>query len=264
MKVPQQVVITFFMTFRQATNPGPFYYLYVIKIMFLIYWLRIEDKMIELKNVTKTYELGGEKIYALDGVDLKIDNGDFIAIVGPSGSGKSTLANMIGGLDVPDSGEVLIDESNIVKMSDKELSGYRNKKIGFIFQSFNLQPTLTALENVTVPLIFSHIKSSERKKRAEVCLQTVGLGDRMKHRPNQLSGGQRQRVCIARALVNNPKIIIADEPTGNLDSTKGKEIIDILKELNQTAKITLIIITHDQSVAREAEKIITIKDGKLS
>jgi putative ABC transport system ATP-binding protein len=220
--------------------------------------------MIELKNVTKTYELGGEKIYALNDVDLKINDGDFIAIVGPSGSGKSTLANMIGGLDMPDSGEVLIDESNIVKMSDKQLSEYRNKKIGFIFQSFNLQPTLTALENVTVPLIFGHIKSSERKKRAKECLDAVGLSDRIKHRPSQLSGGQRQRVCIARALVNNPSIIIADEPTGNLDSNKGKEIIDILKDLNQNAKITLIIITHDLSLAKEAKKIITIKDGKLS
>lgn len=220
--------------------------------------------MIELKNLTKTYELGGEKIYALNGVNLKVADGDFIAIMGPSGSGKSTLANMIGGLDTPDSGEVLIDDVNISKMSDKQLSGYRNKKIGFIFQSFNLQPTLTALENVTVPLIFSHIKSAERKKRAEACLKTVGLGDRMNHRPDQLSGGQRQRVCIARALVNDPKIIIADEPTGNLDSSRGKEIIDILKELNQTAKITLVVITHDQSVAKEAKKIITIKDGKLS
>lgn len=220
--------------------------------------------MIELKGVTKTYELGGEKIFALDKVNLKIDKGDFIAIVGPSGSGKSTLANIIGGLDVPDEGEVLVDETNISKVSDALLSNYRNKKIGFIFQTFNLQPTYTALENVMIPLIFAKISVGERKKRAIECLKAVGLEDRMNHRPNQLSGGQRQRVCIARALANNPEIIIADEPTGNLDSKKGAEIVDLLKALNQRANITLIIITHDVSVAKQAKKIITIKDGRIS
>lgn len=225
---------------------------------------KIGGELIELDGVTKTYELGGEKIYALNNVDLKINDGDFIAIVGPSGSGKSTLANIIGGLDVPDSGKVIIENSEITDLNDRTLSAYRNKTIGFIFQSFNLQPTLTALENVTVPLLFGHVKPAERKKRAEACLEAVGLGDRMNHRPSQLSGGQRQRVCIARALVTNPKIIIADEPTGNLDSSKGKEIIGILKNLNQTSKITLVVITHDQSVASEAKKVVTIKDGKLS
>ena len=220
--------------------------------------------MIELKGVTKTYELGGEKIYALDNVNLKIDTGDFIAIVGPSGSGKSTLANIIGGLDVPDSGEVLVENTNMARMKDKVLSNYRNKKIGFIFQSFNLQPTYTALENVTIPLIFGHVPAKDRKKRAEECLRAVGLEDRMNHRPSQLSGGQRQRVCIARALANNPEVIIADEPTGNLDSKKGEEIIQLLKNLNKTAQITLVVITHDHNVAKEAKKIITIKDGRLS
>lgn len=219
--------------------------------------------MIELKNITKIYELGGEKIYALSSVNLKIDKSDFIAIIGPSGSGKSTLANIVGGLDRPDSGEVLVDGVDITKIPDNDLSRYRNQKIGFIFQTFNLQPTLTALENVMIPLVFARIGVGERKKRAEECLKAVGLSDRLKHRPNQLSGGQRQRVCIARALANNPEIIIADEPTGNLDSKKGQEIVALLKALNKQVGLTLIIITHDQSVAKEAKKIITIKDGKL-
>ena len=208
--------------------------------------------------------MGDEEIIALDNVDLKIEQGDFIAIVGPSGSGKSTLANIVGGLDSPDSGEVLVNGQNIVRMSDQELSSYRNKTIGFIFQSFNLQPTYTALENVMIPLVFARIPSGERRKKAEECLKSVGLEDRMNHRPNQLSGGQRQRVCIARALANKPQIIIADEPTGNLDSKKGAEVVALLKELNQSANITIIIITHDMSVAKEAKDIITIKDGRLS
>lgn len=218
--------------------------------------------MIELKNVSKKYELGGEEIVALDKVNLKIDKGDFIAIVGPSGSGKSTLANVVGGLDIPDEGQVLIDEQDIAKVSDEVLSEYRNKKIGFIFQSFNLQPTFTALENVMIPLVFSRTKVGERKQRALDCLKAVGLEDRVNHRPNQLSGGQRQRVCIARALANNPEVIIADEPTGNLDSKKGAEIVALLKGLNHQG-ITLIVITHDSAVAHQAKKILSIKDGRI-
>ena len=220
--------------------------------------------MIELKNVSKIYELGGEKIFALDRINLKIEKGDFIAVVGPSGSGKSTLADVIGGLDIPNEGQVLYQENDLVKLADARLSSYRNKKIGFIFQSFNLQPTYTALENVMIPLIFARVPFGERSKRSRDCLKAVGLEDRMKHRPNQLSGGQRQRVCIARALANNPEIIIADEPTGNLDSKKGAEIIELLKNLNQKAGITLIIITHDSSVARQAKRVLTIKDGRIS
>lgn len=220
--------------------------------------------MIELKNVSKVYELGGEKIYALNGVNLVVKDGDFIAITGPSGSGKSTLANIIGGLDTPDKGEVLIDAHDITRLSDKELSKYRNKKIGFIFQSFNLQPTLTALENVMIPMILAKVSMAERKKRAAECLKVVGLNDRMKHRPNQLSGGQRQRVCIARALANNPSMIIADEPTGNLDSVKGAEIVSLLKKLNKNSHITLIVITHDAAVAKQAGTVLAIKDGKIS
>lgn len=220
--------------------------------------------MIELKNVTRTYELGGEKIYALNEVSLKIDKGAFIAVIGPSGSGKSTLANIIGGLDIPDSGEVLVDGVNITHAGDNYLSYYRNRKIGFIFQSFNLQPTLTALENVMIPLLFAKVSPVERKKRAINCLQAVGLADRMNHKPNQLSGGQRQRVCIARAIATTPEIIIADEPTGNLDSKKGAEIIELLKCLNKENEITLFIITHDQNLAHQASQILTMKDGKIN
>jgi len=219
--------------------------------------------LIELKNVTRSYELGGEKIFALDHVNLKIDKGDFIAITGPSGAGKSTLANVIGGLDVVDQGEVLVDETNIARLDDATLSNYRNKKIGFIFQSYNRQPMYTALENVMVPLILAGISAAERKKRALECLKAVGLEDRIEHKPSQLSGGQRQRVCIARAIANNPETIIADEPTGNLDSKKGGEIVSLLKKLNSEAGITLIVITHDPAVAREAKRIITIHDGRL-
>jgi len=220
--------------------------------------------MIELKQVTKLYELGGEKIYALRDVSLRINNGDFIAITGPSGSGKSTLANIIGGLDSPDAGQVLIDAVNVAKVSDVTLSQYRNKVIGFIFQSFNLQPTYTALENVMVPLIFAGMDPKERKTRAITCLKAVGLEDRMNHLPSQLSGGQRQRVCIARAIANNPQVIIADEPTGNLDSKKGAEIIELLKWLNAKTNVTLIMITHDLTVARQAKTILAMRDGVLT
>ncbi|MFA5926586.1 MAG: ABC transporter ATP-binding protein [Patescibacteria group bacterium] len=220
--------------------------------------------MIELKGVTKAYKLGGEEIYALNNVDLTIKDGDFVAIMGPSGSGKSTLANIIGGLDEPDAGKVLVDSEDISQAGDKALSFYRNKKIGFIFQSFNLQTGYTALENVMIPLVFAKVSGGARKERAIACLKAVGLEDRMNHRPDQLSGGQRQRVCVARALANNPKIIIADEPTGNLDSKRGQEIVALLKELNKSGGITLVVITHDPDVAKEADRVIKIQDGKIS
>lgn len=207
--------------------------------------------------------MGDEDIHALDGVDLSVKKGDFIAIVGPSGSGKTTLADIIGGLDKPTSGEVVIDGENLAKANDKILSDFRNKKIGFVFQTFNLQPGYTALENVMLPLIFAKISSKKRKIKAEECLKAVGLENRMKHKPDQLSGGQRQRVSIARALANDPEIIIADEPTGNLDSQKGQEIINLLKDLNKKKQITLVVITHDLSIARQADKIINLKDGKI-
>jgi putative ABC transport system ATP-binding protein len=219
--------------------------------------------VIELKNITKTYHLGDEALNALDNVSFSVQTGEFIAITGPSGSGKSTLANIIGGLDRPTSGNVTVDGNDLSHISDRKLSDYRNRHIGFVFQSFNLQGTQTALENVTLPLIFSRMKGKERKARATECLQAVGLSDRLKHKPGQLSGGQRQRVAIARALAVKPSIIIADEPTGNLDSARGEEIMHLLKDLNKQG-ITLIIITHDMTIARQAGRTIQIKDGHLS
>lgn len=218
--------------------------------------------VIELSDVTKTYKLGEETLNALDGVDLKIQSGDFIAITGPSGSGKSTLANIISGLDKPTRGSVVVDGNELANLHDWKLADYRNRHIGYVFQSFNLQGNQTALENVMMPMYFAKIKPKERKRRAKECLEAVGLGDRLNHKPSQLSGGQRQRVAIARALALKPSIIIADEPTGNLDSAKGEEIIKLLKELNRQG-ITLIIITHDQNIARQASKVIQIHDGKV-
>lgn len=219
--------------------------------------------VIELKNITKTYRLGDEVLNALDNVSLNIQAGDFVAIIGPSGSGKSTLANIIGGLDRPTGGSVLVDGQDLARVGDKGLSDYRNSHIGFVFQSFNLQGTQTALENVMLPLIFAHVKPKERKARALECLQAVGLGDRIKHRPNQLSGGQRQRVAIARALAGKPSIIIADEPTGNLDTARGEEIMKLLKDLNKQG-ITLVVITHDMDIAKQASRVVQIKDGHLA
>lgn len=218
--------------------------------------------VIELSNVTKTYKLGDEVLNALDNVSFSVQPGDFVAIIGPSGSGKSTLANIIGGLDRPTSGTVTVDGESLSHAKDSQLSDYRNHHIGFVFQSFNLQGTQTALENVMMPLVFSGMKPKERKARAAECLKAVGLENRMTHRPSQLSGGQRQRVAIARALAVSPSIIIADEPTGNLDSARGEEIMKLLRDLNKQG-ITLIIITHDANVARQAGRIVQIRDGKL-
>jgi putative ABC transport system ATP-binding protein len=219
--------------------------------------------VIELKNLTKTYHLGDEELHALDNIDCTIQAGEFVAITGPSGSGKSTLANIIGGLDRPTSGTVIVDGQDLSHVRDRALSDYRNRHIGFVFQSFNLQGTQTALENVMLPLVFARIKSKDRKTRAKECLEAVGLADRLNHRPGQLSGGQRQRVAIARALAVKPSIILADEPTGNLDSARGEEIMKLLKDLNKQG-ITLIVITHDMSIAKQADRIIQIKDGKMA
>ncbi len=219
--------------------------------------------VIEIKNVTKTYKLGDEVLNALDAISCTIQAGEFIAITGPSGSGKSTLANIIGGLDRPTAGTVVVDGQDLSHVNDRKLSDYRNHHIGFVFQSFNLQGTQTALENVMLPLVFAKIKSKDRKARAKECLEAVGLGDRLQHRPTQLSGGQRQRVAIARALAVKPSIILADEPTGNLDSARGEEIMRLLKALNKQG-MTLIVITHDNNIARQASRIIQIKDGKLA
>lgn len=219
--------------------------------------------IIQLRSVSRTYVMGKETIPALDNVSLDIKEGEFLAIMGPSGSGKSTFANVIGGLDKPTSGDVLVDGECINKLNDRHLSSYRNRKVGFIFQSFNLLPTYTALENVMIPLILTGESSSIRKQKAYDCLKEVGLENRVDHKPYQLSGGERQRVSIARALVNQPQIIIADEPTGNLDTKKSEEIVSLLKELNRKKKITVIVITHDPSVARQADRTLRMQDGKI-
>lgn len=219
---------------------------------------------VQCSGLRKTYNVGDEVVNALDDVSLTVNKGDFIAICGPSGSGKSTLANVIGGLDQPDSGSVMVDGVNLATAKDKELSEYRNKNIGFVFQSFNLQAHETALENVISPLVIGGVgKKKERAERGLRALERVGLSDRATHKPNQLSGGQRQRVAIARALVNDPQLIIADEPTGNLDSSRGADVMNELERLNREG-ITLIIITHDANVAARASRVLTIKDGKIS
>jgi putative ABC transport system ATP-binding protein len=224
--------------------------------------MRQMTPIIELTKVTKTYKLGDEVLHALDGVDLTLGRGECVAIIGTSGSGKSTLANIIGGLDTPSSGIVVVDGQDLSHIRDGQLATYRNRHIGFVFQSFNLQGTNTALENVMLPLVLAKMKPKERRARAAECLEMVGLGDRSKHKPSQLSGGQRQRVAIARALAVQPSIIIADEPTGNLDSARGEEIMTLLRGLNQQG-ITLLVITHDGNIARQSGRIVEISDGKL-
>ncbi|OIP97183.1 macrolide ABC transporter ATP-binding protein [candidate division WWE3 bacterium CG09_land_8_20_14_0_10_39_24] len=216
--------------------------------------------IIELKNVYKDYKMGGVLVGALQNISLKIDKGDFVSIVGKSGSGKSTLMHLIGCLDVPTKGEILIDGKDISKLSEGDLARIRNKYIGFVFQTFNLLQRTSALDNVRLPLIYNKVREIE--DRATKLLQSVGLGDRIKHKPNQLSGGQQQRVAIARALINNPELILADEPTGNLDSKSGDEIIDLFIKLNKEGK-TVVVVTHDEDIAKKAEKIIRIEDGKV-
>lgn len=208
--------------------------------------------------------MGSEVIYALSDVQLVINDGEFIAVMGPSGSGKTTLANIIGGLDRPDSGEVIVDNQSLSRTRDKNLSIYRNKKVGFVFQTFNLQSGYTALENVMLPLILGRVPPKRRRRIAEECLRAVGLGDRMHHKSNQLSGGERQRTSIARALANDPEIIVADEPTGNLDSHTGAEIVELLRGLNRQRGITLIIITHDAGIAQYADRTISLRDGRIN
>lgn len=218
--------------------------------------------MIVMKNVKKSYYMGEEEIKALDNINFCVEKGEFVSIVGPSGSGKSTLMNMLGLLDIPDSGEYMLDNINIASLSDNQLSIIRNKTIGFIFQSFNLLTKLNAIENVQVPLMYQGIPASQSKKIAYEYLEKVGLKGREKHLPAQLSGGQQQRVAIARALACNPEIILADEPTGALDSKTGIEIMEMLKELNEKGQ-TIILITHDNNIAKKAKRIVKISDGKL-
>ena len=218
--------------------------------------------MIKLEHIFKVYEMGTNKVYALDDVSLHICEHEFVSIIGPSGSGKSTLMNMLGCLDTPTQGKYLLDGIDVSKKHDDELAEIRNKKIGFVFQGFNLLPKLTAIENVELPLIYSSVSAKERHRRAKEALDKVGLGGRIDHKPTELSGGQQQRVAIARALITNPPIILADEPTGNLDSQSGKEVMEIFKNLNNNGN-TIILITHDSDVAAQAKRIIRIQDGKL-
>ncbi|GIN84949.1 peptide ABC transporter ATP-binding protein [Heyndrickxia sporothermodurans] len=222
----------------------------------------MNDSLISIENMVKSYSLGGETVTALHRVSLQIDSGEFLAIIGPSGSGKSTLMNMIGCLDKPDSGSYILEGQIVEKMTDNQLAAIRNKKIGFIFQNFNLLPKLSAIQNVELPLLYAGIHHSERKSIAENCLKKVGLLDRANHLPSQLSGGQQQRVAIARALVSNPPILLADEPTGALDSKTSKEIMDVIKQLNEQGH-TIIVITHDLNIANQAKRVVQIKDGKL-
>ncbi len=218
--------------------------------------------LIEIKDMYKIYEMGSEKVHALDGVNLKIEEREFVAIVGASGSGKSTLMNMIGCLDSPTSGTYLLDGEDISSFSDKRLAKVRNRKIGFIFQQFNLLKKMTAFENVERPAKYAGVKKQERKQRTLEALEKVGLQDRIKHRPAALSGGQQQRVAIARSLINRPPVILADEPTGNLDSKSSKEIMTLMKELHASGN-TIILITHDSNVAQQAERVIQLFDGKI-
>ena len=216
--------------------------------------------VVELDNVTKTYDLGKVKVKALRGVNLKVKLGEFLIIMGASGSGKSTCMNMIGCLDMPTSGRVLLDGIDISTLSESELALIRGKKIGFVFQQFNLIPSMTALENVELPMIFQGVDKKVRRDRAVKLLIQVGLGRRLEHKPNELSGGERQRVAIARALANNPSLILADEPTGNLDSKAGKEVMKILTDLHKEGK-TIVMVTHDPSLINYADRIVHIKDG---
>lgn len=218
---------------------------------------------IELKEVIKEYQMGESIVKALDGVDLEIEQGDFAAIMGPSGSGKSTLMNMVGALDTPTTGTVNFDQDDISKLSQNQLAVLRGEKVGFIFQEFNLIPTMTAEENVELPMLLRGKSKKARRKRSSELLEEVGLGNRKKHYPNELSGGQRQRVSIARALANNPKVVLADEPTGNLDSETGENVLELLQRLNEEEGKTIIMVTHDEHDASYADYIINIKDGKI-
>lgn len=220
--------------------------------------------VIDIQKITKKYFIGSEnELTVLKEIDLQVKSGEFVALVGASGSGKSTLMNIIGTLDKPTEGKYLLDGENINDLSDNKVSELRNQKIGFVFQNFNLISRMTALKNVELPMIYAGVSKKERQKRAMELLEMVGMENRVKHLPNELSGGQKQRVAIARAMVNNPSIILADEPTGALDSKSGKAVVDIFNDLNRNQKKTIIMVTHSQEVANMAQRIITISDGNI-
>ena len=219
--------------------------------------------LIDIRNIYKIYNPGENEVRALDGINLSIGHGEFVAIIGQSGSGKSTLMNMLGCLDVPTAGQYLLNGADVSRLRDDELSDIRNKEIGFIFQGFNLIPNLTAVENVELPLIYRGIGKQERRELAVQALEMVGLSKRLNHKPAEMSGGQQQRVAIARAIAAKPPVILADEPTGNLDTHSSKEIMEILKELHKSGR-TVILITHDNEIAAEAKRLIRIRDGKIA
>jgi len=219
--------------------------------------------MITMEDVWRTYSLGGERINALAGVDLSVNEGEFVAIVGPSGSGKTTLLNIIGGLDVPSQGKVSVDGQELSRAGDRTLSAYRNRKVGIVFQNFHLQPTYTALENVALPLVFAGVPRKARLRRAAEVLEAVELSARSKHLPNQLSAGERQRVAIGRAIVNQPRIVLADEPTGNLDSRTSSRIIKLLIRLIRDRNLTMLLVTHDSEVAQNGDRTVSMLDGQI-
>ena len=218
--------------------------------------------MINVNSVHKSYDLGETSVHALRGVTFSIEKGEFVSIMGPSGSGKSTLMNIVGCLDTPSEGTYLLNQRNVGKLDEEQLAGIRNQEIGFIFQQFHLLPRSTALENVALPLKYASVQRAEQLSRAEEVLNKVGLSGRLSHKPTELSGGEQQRVAIARALVNSPSILFADEPTGNLDSKTGKEVLEIFKELNDKGQ-TIVVITHENDIAKQSQRTITIKDGEI-
>jgi putative ABC transport system ATP-binding protein len=228
-------------------------------------WADQEEKrtVVRTQQVKKTYEMGQIQVHALQGVDLEVYSGEYMSIMGPSGSGKSTLFNMVGGLDKPTQGKVYIDEVDVAQLDAYELAWLRCRKIGYIFQSFNLIPVMTALENVTLPMVFAGLSSDESRDKGVNLLKKVGLGDRHSHKPNELSGGQQQRVAVARALANDPAVILADEPTGNLDLRTGTEIIELLREMNTNSRVTVISATHDHKMLSVSDRVVWVKDGRV-
>lgn len=220
------------------------------------------DTVISIKNLVKNYYVGNQTVRALRGIDIDIKKGEYVAIMGPSGSGKSTLMNILGALDTPTEGDYFLNGTNVSLLEDDQLAAIRNREIGFVFQTFNLLQRYTALENVTLPLIYAGIPKSERREQAMKVLDNVGLSDRVTHKPNELSGGQRQRVAVARALINKPSIILADEPTGNLDSKTSEDIMRLIREIHELGN-TIIVVTHENDIARKSERIIFLRDGMV-